>query len=123
MAHQKLYKVFQLIRLLNTPPAKTAKRLQSLIGVEKSQFYRFKKLLENIGYNIQTDDQHRMSFEAAVSKYGNDILSPEELAHLQDILQQTAGNHPLTTVLLNKFDANLSLIPIADVSSKFTTYE
>lgn len=111
---QKLQKVFRLIQLLNTPPARTAKQLQNLIGVKKSQFYRFKKLLEHLGYKIRTDERHRMSFDQTVSKYGNDLLSPEELGHLQDMLRQVSGSHPLTTTLLNKFDANLSLIPLAD---------
>ncbi len=111
---KKLYRVFSLIRLLNTPPARTAKRLQNMIGIRKSQFYRYKNLLEQLGYKILTDDRHRMSFERSVSKYGDDILSPEELGHLEEMLRQTQPNHPLTTTLLNKFNANLSLIPLAD---------
>ena len=111
---QKLQKIFRLIRLLNTPPARTAKRLMSILDVEKSQFYRYKQLLEGIGYKIQTDEQHRMSIEMEVSNYGNDLLNAEELEHLEEALRQVSGNHPLTTTLLNKFNANLSLIPLAD---------
>lgn len=111
---QKLQNVFGLIRLLNTPPARTAKRLMNILDVKKSQFYRYKKLLEDVGYKIHTDEQHRMSIEMKVSKYGNDLLLPDELEHLENVLRQVSGNHPLTTTLLNKFNANLSLIPLAD---------
>ena len=111
---QKLQKVFKLIRLLNTPPARTAKRLMNLLDIQKSQFYRYKKLLEDIGYKIQTDDQHKMSIETGVSQYGKDFASPEELEHLENALRQVSGNHPLTTTLLRKFNTNLSLIPLAD---------
>ena len=73
---QKLQNVFGLIRLMNTPPTRTAKRLMNVLDVKKSQFYRYKKLLEDVGYKIHTDEQHRMSIEMKVSKYGNDLLLP-----------------------------------------------
>ena len=58
---KKLYKVFTLIRLLNTPPARDAKQLMRILGVKKTHFYRLKKLLEDLGYKIHTNEQYRMS--------------------------------------------------------------
>jgi len=111
---KKTYKVFSLIRLLNTPPAKDAKQLMRILDIKKTYFYDLIKLLERLGYMIQTDGQNRKSLQIAVTKNGRDLIEPQELAHIKEILQGS-GNHPLTTALLNKFDANLALIPLADV--------
>jgi predicted DNA-binding transcriptional regulator YafY len=107
-------KVFDLIRLLNSPRGKTAQELMRRIGVKKTRIYEMLKMLEDLGYKIQTDKEHRKSFEISVTKEGSSVIDGEELLHLQDILQRSSGNHPLTTSLLNKFNANLSLIPLAD---------
>jgi predicted DNA-binding transcriptional regulator YafY len=107
-------KVFDLIRLLNSPRGRTAQELMRRVGVKKTRIYEMLKFLEELGYKIKTDKQHRKSFEISVTKEGSSRIDGEELIHLQDILQRSSGNHPLTTSLLNKFNANLSLIPLAD---------
>jgi len=112
---KKIYKVFSLIRLLNTPPARDAKQLMRILDIKKTYFYELLKLIERLGYTIHTNEQNRKSLKVQVTSSGKDLIEPQELAHLRDILQQASSNHPLTTSLLNKFDANLALIPLADV--------
>jgi len=111
---KKLYKILQLIRLLNTPPSKDVPQLIRRLGSSKTRIYEYIQLLEKIGYKIKTDGKHRKSLELSVSKYGNGILEPEELALIQDILQQSGNKNPLAQELLHKLDTNLSLIPLAD---------
>lgn len=107
-------KVFDLIRLLNSPPARSAQQLRRLLGVKKTRIYEILKLVESLGYKIHTDKQHRKSFEITVTKEGSGVIDAEELLHLQDVLQRASSKHPLTTSILNKFNVNLSLIPLAD---------
>jgi proteasome accessory factor C len=111
---QKLYRVLQLIRLLNTPPAKDVAQLVRRIGSSKTRVYDYLKLLEKVGYKINTDNRHRKSLELSVSKYGNGALEPDDIALIQDILQRSGSKNPLAQELLYKLDANLSLIPLAD---------
>jgi len=115
----KLQQVFTLIRLLNTSPAKSAKQLMGLLGIQKSQFYRYKKLLEKVGYTIDTNAQHRMSLkfidpEAHKKGLSKDELGQDELGYLHDLLQAQVSNSPHAETLLHKFDRHLSLAPLAD---------
>lgn len=111
---KKLYQVFQLIRLLNTPPAKDVAQLARRLGIGKSSIYEYIKLLKNLGYKIETDDQHRKSFGFDFSKKENSVLESDELNYLQELLQQAGNRSLLAKQLLHKFNLNLSLIPLAD---------
>jgi proteasome accessory factor C len=111
---KKLYKILQLIRLLNTPPSKDVPQLIRRLGSSKTRIYEYIQLLEKIGYKIKTDGKHRKSLELSVSKYGNGALEPDDIALIQDILQRSGSKNPLAQELLYKLDANLSLIPLAD---------
>ncbi len=109
-------KILRLIRLLNTPPAKTADQLRRRLGAETSQsaIYRYIKLLKKIGYPVETDEQHRkyIAFSAAP---GKGVLVAEELDYIIDTLQKTAVDDQMKTAILHKLNRNLSLIPLADV--------
>jgi len=117
--NQKLYKVFTLIRLLNTPPAKTAQQLMRQLDVKKTQFYRYINLLKEIGYTIDKDAKHRFSFQFIdheVHKKGltKDMLGSDELGYLHELLQSQTALSPLAESILHKFDRHLSLAPLAD---------
>lgn len=110
---QKLYRVFRLIRLLNTPPGKTVKQLVALLNSSKSDVYRLLKLLEELGYPIETND-NRKFLQFPFDKQQKDIFEPEELFYLQEVLQQYSNKSALASSILHKFDKNLTLIPLAD---------
>ena len=116
--YKRLYKIFQLIRLLNTPPAKDVKQLVRRLDSSSTRIYEYIKLLERLGYKIKTDRQHRKSFEMAFPSSGNSVLTPDELSYLQEVLQQGASNTPQSESILYKFDLNLSMIPLADALPK-----
>ncbi len=111
---QKLYKIFQLIRLLNTPPAMDVPQLVRRLDSSKSRIYEHLQLLEKLGYKIKTDNKHRKSLELGVSKFTSGLLDSQDLELIQESLQQTRIKNPLRTKLLHKLNANLSLIPLAD---------
>lgn len=115
---QGMYRIFSLIRHLNTPPAKTARQLWNLVNSDKSTFYRDVKLIEALGYPVDSDAQNRWFIQFQFPDKDNDFLSSEELMFLTEQLQQVAPGTPqaqLAQDLLHKLDTNHSLIPLADV--------
>lgn len=116
--YARLHKIFQLIRLLNTPPAKDVKQLVRRLDSSSSRVYEYLKLLERLGYKIQTDERHRKSLELSFPSSGKSVLEANDLAYLQEILQPLGGQSPQAAAILQKFNLNLSMIPLADVLPK-----
>lgn len=118
---QKLYTVFQLIRLLSAPPAKDVAQLTRQLGLKKSTVYEYVNLLKRVGYIVETDVQHRkyIDFQAGNNKAG--VLSVDELSHLQEILQQMGVQSALSQTIIHKLELNLSLVPLADALPQLHT--
>lgn len=118
---QKLYTVFQLIRLLSAPPAKDVSQLTRQLGLKKSTVYEYVILLKRVGYIVETDVQHRkyIDFQAGNNKAG--VLSVDELSHLQEILQQMGVQSALSQTIIHKLELNLSLVPLADALPQLHT--
>lgn len=119
---EKIFQIFTILRHLNTPPGKTVKQLEQLLGASKSAIYRDLKILEELGYLIDTDERHRKFLQFQFSKKGDDLLDPDELFFLQEHLQQISHSTPdahLAQSILHKFDRNLSMIPLVDVLPQF----
>ncbi|MCB0597430.1 MAG: WYL domain-containing transcriptional regulator [Phaeodactylibacter sp.] len=111
---ESLYRIFKLIRLLNTPPPKSAKHLIENLGRSSSQFYRDIALLDGLGYPVDKNEHNRWYLQFQFEKGKKSVLEPEELFFLQEHLQQTGSSSPLAQSILHKFDRNLSMIPLAD---------
>lgn len=118
---QKLYTVFQLIRLLSAPPAKDVSQLTRQLRLKKSTVYEYVNLLKRVGYIVETDVQHRkyIDFQAGNNKAG--VLSVDELSHLQVILQQMGVQSALSQTIIHKLELNLSLVPLADALPQLHT--
>ena len=115
----RLYQIFHLIRLLNTPPRRTAKQLMRQLDVGKNKFYQNIKVLEAIGYPVEVDGNHRYFLAFQFPKRPNEgVLESDELLFLQEQLQQVPSNSPdaqFAQSILHKFDRNLTMIPLADM--------
>jgi proteasome accessory factor C len=109
---KKVLEVFRLIMLLNTPPSKDVSQLVRRLGSSSSTVYRDLKILESIGYPIETDDKKRKSLKFTIPKSGNGVLSLDDISYLQDLLEKEKS--PQSINILEKFNRNLNLIPIAD---------
>ncbi|MEQ8702786.1 MAG: transcriptional regulator [Phaeodactylibacter sp.] len=109
-----VYRVFKLIRLLNSTPRRSARQLAQLLNTSESTLYRHLDLLEDLGYPVETDAYDRKFLQFQFEKGGKSVLEPDELFFLQDHLQQTASDTPEAQAILHKFNLNLSMIPIAD---------
>lgn len=111
---QKIYRVFQLIRLLSTSPARTVRELVSILNTSKSDIYRLLNLLEELGYPIDTDSQNRKFMQVSFKRGEKPTLESDELFYLQEVLQQHTDESYLASSILQKFDRNLHLFPLAD---------
>ena len=110
-----MLRVFNLIRLLNTQPPKKVSTLAMQLEVSRSQIHRDLRLIEELGYLVETDINHGKYLQFTLPKESESILSAEELFFLQEHLQQTAVDSPQAQSILYKFDHNLSMIPMADI--------
>lgn len=111
---QKILKVFQLIRLLNTPPSKDVPQLIRRLDSSKSAVYRDLKVLKSLGYPIETDDKNRKSLLFTIPKSGDGVLSLTDIDYLQSFLEKEQSNSVLAKSILDKFNLSLNLIPLAD---------
>lgn len=114
---QKLYRVFKLIQLLNTPPGKTVPELMRSLDLSSSSVYRYIQLLDDLGYPVDSNkfsNRHFIQYNASREGKNTNTLESEEAIYLQEILQQYAGNSSVAKSILHKFDLNLNLIPLAD---------
>ena len=111
---QQLYKILHLLRLLNSPPAKDVSQLVRRLGSTKSTVYRHIKVLEEVGYEIDTDGRSRKSLKFSVARSGNGVLGPDDIAYLQKMLEQHGKGSAHAKTILGKFHRSLTLIPLAD---------
>ncbi len=109
-----MYRVFQLIRLLNSTPRRTARQLMHSLELPSSTFYRHLKLLERLGYCIEKDANDCHFLQLKMERGNKSVLDADELFFLQEHLQQYANESPQAQTILHKFDLNLSMIPLAD---------
>lgn len=111
--HSKVYQIFKLIRLLDKGSPKTVPQLVETLNSSKSNIYRNLSLLKEIGYPINTDNQHRKYIEVTPSG-NNHKLESEEWSFIQELLQQRRSSSSIASGIINKLNLNLSLIPLAD---------
>lgn len=70
--------------------------------------------MEELGYPIDTNSKSQKYLQFDFGEERRTALASDELLYLQDLLQQFASQSPQAAALLQKFDFNLSLIPLAD---------
>jgi predicted DNA-binding transcriptional regulator YafY len=110
---QKIRNIFHLIQIIREKPKKV-KELVAIIGVSKSQIGRYLSILRALGYNVETDKDDRKFIRFIPSSHNSD-LTDEEITYLVNLLQHSKHKPHLKTSILNKFDKNLSLIPMVDM--------
>lgn len=119
---QKLYRVFKLIQLLSRPPYRTVPHLANVLEVSKETVYRYIRLLESLGYNIDKrgGDLYFLHIEYKEDKQ---LIDFEEAAYLQDMLWQIPAGDPRRDRLLHKLNQQYALAPLLQSLSKFQDYE
>lgn len=121
--HQKLWRLFRLLRILSQPPYRTVKQLASMLECSTKTVYRYLSFLEEVGYQIdkKSDDRYFMHME--VPKELQSLVDVEEAGYLQDLLWQTPAGHPLRDRLLHKLNEQYLLRPLVQSLHNFRAYD
>jgi proteasome accessory factor C len=95
----RILRVFRLITLLKTFPAKTIKRLSQSLEISERSCYRYLDLLEELGFEVEKDE-HNKFFLAS-----DQVVEPftKEESHLiQEVLSISVKNNPLVQSIIAK---------------------
>lgn len=111
---QKLLRLFKLIRLLKQRPGKTVEQLAQSLEVDKRTVYRYFKLLEEVGYEVDRkgDPLRYFLFEDETRQQLQ--FTEEEAQLLRHALAGVSPMNPLLTSIRQKLFLSSTLLPLAD---------
>jgi predicted DNA-binding transcriptional regulator YafY len=95
----RILRVFKLITLLKTFPAKTIRRLAQSLEISERSTYRYLDLLEELGFDVKKDLHNKFSLG------GDQIVDPftkEESQLIHEVLSVSVKNNPLVTSIKSK---------------------
>lgn len=95
----RILRVFKLITLLKTYPAKSIKRLAQSLEISERSCYRYMDLLAELGFEVKKDDHNKFSLPA------DQVVEPftKEESHLiQEVLSVSVKNNPLVASIKSK---------------------
>ncbi len=95
----RLLRVFKLITLLKTFPAKSIKRLSQSLEISERSCYRYMDLLTELGFEVGKDDHNKFFLQA------DQIVEPftKEESHLiHEVLTVAVKNNPLVDSIKSK---------------------
>ncbi|MEO0788318.1 MAG: WYL domain-containing protein [Bacteroidota bacterium] len=118
---QKFARLFELISLLSRPPYYTALELADKLAVSKKTIYNYLKLLDSVGFQTDTNRDHRHFLHLERPIKDDEILSQEEAEYLQTVLWEQGDIDPIRNQLLLKFNKQFSLVPVIQNTTRFTT--
>lgn len=119
---EKIFRVFKLIQLLSRPPFRTVPHLAQVLEVSKETVYRYIRLLERLGYQIDKKEGDLYYLYVDYQDEGQ-LIEFEEAAFLQDVLWQLPAGDPRRERLLHKLNRQYTLAPLLQSLSKFQDYE
>jgi len=109
----KVLEIFKLLRILNSPPALSAKQLLQRLDISSSSLYRHLDIIRALGYEVEKDSNDRFSLKFTLSKSGDGLLTMSDINLVRSLLKKEENNIQANQ-LLDKLRRNLELIPIAD---------
>lgn len=118
---QKIYRVFRLLAILSQRPFRTVPHLASIIDCSKETIYKYIRLLESVGYQIDKDEGNRY-FLLLDHDHKHPLLELEEAAFIQDILWQTPADNPLRDRILSMLNRQFTLRPLVQNLAKSQVY-
>jgi len=95
----RILRVFKLITLLKTFPAKSIKRLSESLEVSERSCYRYMDLLQELGFEVGKDAHNKFFLKA------DQVVEPftKEESHLiQEVLSVSVKNNPLVASIKAK---------------------
>jgi proteasome accessory factor C len=95
----RILRVFRLITLLKSFPAKSIKRLAMSLEISERSCYRYMDLLDELGFEVSKGENNKFSLKA------DQIVDPftKEESHLiNEVLSVSVKNNPLVTSIKSK---------------------
>lgn len=99
----RIHRVFQLIKMMKTPPFRTKEQLATSLGCTVRSVYRYMHLLENLGFEVRPDEEGRLMLEGGDLHGG---LTPSEVDFCVQILKASAADHPVAESIIRKLRGN-----------------
>ncbi|MEY3343870.1 MAG: hypothetical protein RL090_1554 [Bacteroidota bacterium] len=100
--HNKILRVFQLIGLLRTGPARSLTSLSSALGSTERTVYRYLDLLKELGLVVRKDRRGLFFLEGGVAGVDVPTFSSDELRFLQELVFSSGKNNKLRDAVLHK---------------------
>jgi predicted DNA-binding transcriptional regulator YafY len=119
---QKLFRIFKLLQLLSQRPYRKVPHLAQLLECSRETVYRYIRLLESVGYQIDKTE-HDCYFLLLDAGTEGQLFDAEEAGYLQDLLWQASGKHPYRDRLLHKLNKQFTLRPLVQSLQKFQVLE
>jgi predicted DNA-binding transcriptional regulator YafY len=95
----RILRVFKLITLLKTIPAKSIKRLAASLEISERSCYRYLDLLAELGFEVRKDDHNKFFLQADQLV---DPFTKEESHLIQEVLSVSVKNNPLVASIKAK---------------------
>ncbi|MFN5621154.1 MAG: helix-turn-helix transcriptional regulator [Flavobacteriales bacterium] len=97
----KILRVFQLINLLKSEPAKSLRNLSDVLNSTERTLYRYFNLLEELGFQLQRDEQNRV-FILSEELKSEMAFSKDEIVFLKKLLNSVGKNVKIKDAILSK---------------------
>ena len=101
----KILRVFQLINLLKSKPAKSIRTLAKTLEIDSRSVYRYFDLLRELGFQLEKDSFNRFCILADEMEEGF-MFTAEESVWLKELISTLGNGHPLRDGLLKKLYVN-----------------
>ena len=95
----RILRIFKLITLLKTFPAKSIKRISQSLEISERSCYRYFDLLEELGFDVIKDENNKFSLK---SDQLVDPFTKEESHLINEVLSVSVKNNPLVASIKSK---------------------
>ena len=104
----KILRVFQLINLLKSKPAKSIRSLAKTLSIDNRTIYRYFDLLKELGFQVEKDTYNRFSI---VSEESDEefMFTSEESGFLKELISTAGRDNSLKDSILKKLYVNSEL--------------
>jgi proteasome accessory factor C len=96
----KIYRVLQLITLLQNKPSKSVRFMANFLECTERTTYRYIDLLKQLGFEVQKDEHNR--FFILSDKDTDDIFTKEESGYLIEMIKTVGRENKLQQAVLKK---------------------
>ncbi|CAH1002432.1 hypothetical protein LEM8419_03311 [Neolewinella maritima] len=119
----KLYRIFNLIKLLSAPPYYSVKELAARLDVSQKTVYNYLNLLEVIGYEPDVNKHNQYFLPLERRSNLADGLGVDEAKYLQEMLWQMPDTDHRRNQLLLWLNKQYAIGPVVESLTRYTPSE